>query len=324
MLPADFIRQLSHYAIKNIPCLFIIDFAKKSPLLFTEPELQQQGILYSLPIAPKLKLSQPISETPICLDVETLDEQIFQAGFSQVQEHIAKGDSYLLNLCYAMKIKLNCSLEQVFRRAKAPYKLYVPRGFVVFSPEAFVRIRNNQIATFPMKGTISATIPQAEQILLNDNKEIQEHNTIVDLMRNDLAQVAHNVQLKRYRYVEKINTHKGAILQTSSEIVGDLPVDWRKNLGNILYQLLPAGSISGAPKAKTLEIIRKVELDNRGYYTGIFGYYDGQNLDSAVAIRFIEKRGQDLFFRAGGGITFQSEAQAEYREILQKIYVPTT
>lgn len=324
MLPADFIRQLSHYATQNIPCLFIIDFAKKSPLLFTEPELQQQGILYSLPITPKAELSQPISEAPICLDVETLNEQIFQAGFSQVQERINQGDSYLLNLCYAMKIKLNCSLEQVFRQAQAPYKLYVPEDFVVFSPEAFVRIRNNQIATFPMKGTISATIPQAEQILLNDNKEIQEHNTIVDLMRNDLAQVASNVQLRRYRYVEKINTHKGAILQTSSEIVGDLPADWRANLGNILYQLLPAGSISGAPKAKTLEIIRKVELDNRGYYTGIFGYYDGQNLDSAVAIRFIEKRGQDLFFRAGGGITFQSEAQAEYREILQKIYVPTT
>ena len=87
--------------------------------------------------------------------------------------------------------------------------------------------------------------------------------------------------------------------------------------------MLPAGSISGAPKPKTLEIIRSVEADFRGYYTGVYGYFDGQNLDSAVAIRFLEKQENKFFYRSGGGVTSQSNCSEEYQELLDKIYVPT-
>ena len=88
-------------------------------------------------------------------------------------------------------------------------------------------------------------------------------------------------------------------------------------------KLLPAGSISGAPKEKTVQIIQQAEGEKRGYYTGIFGYFDGNNLESAVAIRYIEKNEQgEMLFRSGGGITSQSSLEEEYQEILEKVYVP--
>jgi len=86
--------------------------------------------------------------------------------------------------------------------------------------------------------------------------------------------------------------------------------------------LLPAGSISGAPKLKTLEIILETETYNRGYYTGVFGYFDGINLDSCVMIRFIENQNERLIFKSGGGITMMSDLDSEYRELIKKIYVP--
>lgn len=87
-------------------------------------------------------------------------------------------------------------------------------------------------------------------------------------------------------------------------------------------KLLPAGSISGAPKPKTLDIIKEAELDKRGYYTGIMGIFDGNSFDSAVMIRYVEKKGKQLVFRSGGGITAQSKAHEEYNEMVDKVYFP--
>ena len=89
-----------------------------------------------------------------------------------------------------------------------------------------------------------------------------------------------------------------------------------------MAKLLPAGSISGAPKKKTVEILKDIENEPRGFYTGVFGIFDGENLESAVMIRFIEQQGEKLYFRSGGGITSMSNPEEEYKEALQKIYVP--
>ena len=86
--------------------------------------------------------------------------------------------------------------------------------------------------------------------------------------------------------------------------------------------MLPAGSISGAPKRSTVNTIRKAEKINRGYYTGVFGYYDGETLDSAVMIRYIENENGNYYFRSGGGITVNSNPEEEYQEVLDKIYLP--
>jgi para-aminobenzoate synthetase component 1 len=173
-----------------------------------------------------------------------------------------------------------------------------------------------------MKGTIDASIPDAEQIILADPKETEEHRAAVDLLADDLRRIACNVRVERFRYIDRLKTSEREILQTSSELVGELPEEWQARLGDIILSMLPAGSIAGAPKASTLDVIRRAEPEPRGFYTGVFGYFDGLALDSGVLIRFIEERDGRQFYRSGGGITAASDWQKEYREVLDKIYLP--
>ena len=128
----------------------------------------------------------------------------------------------------------------------------ISNPFVCFSPETFVRIKNGRIYSCPMKGTLDASLPDAEKQLMEDRKEAAEHATIVDLIRNDLSRVAENVGVDKYRYIDVLHTNKGDILQTSSEISGRLPEDYRQHLGEILDAQLPAGSITCAPQGKTM------------------------------------------------------------------------
>jgi para-aminobenzoate synthetase component 1 len=173
-----------------------------------------------------------------------------------------------------------------------------------------------------MKGTIDASIPNAEEKILLNHKEIAEHNTMIDLIRNDLSRIAKQVKVTRYRYIEKIIANNIELLQVSSAISGVLPENYKSNLGNILFSLLPAGSISGAPKEKTIEIIKEAEQIPRGYYTGVCGIFDGEKTDCGVMIRFIENSDGSLYFRSGGGITAMSNLEDEYQEMINKIYVP--
>ena len=98
--------------------------------------------------------------------------------------------------------------------------------------------------------------------------------------------------------------------------------NWKANLGELLLSLLPAGSISGAPKEKTCTIIKVAEKKDRRYLTGVFGVFDGKNIDSGVMIRYIEQKNKHLYFRSGGGITALSNEEDEYNELLQKVYLP--
>jgi para-aminobenzoate synthetase component 1 len=246
----------------------------------------------------------------------------YRHGFEVVQRNIMHGNSYLLNLTFASEIRTDLALRQVYGNSHAKYKLLWKDQFVVFSPETFIKIRDNRIFSFPMKGTIDASLPNAMMILTNDRKELAEHYTIVDLIRNDLNLVAKNVKVERFRYFETIISNRKTLLQTSSEISGLLDTSWRSEIGSLLFKLLPAGSVSGAPKPKTIEIIREAENGPRGFYTGVFGYFDGEELDSGVMIRFLEKSGDKLFFRSGGGITSLSRCDEEYEELKNKIYVP--
>ena len=228
----------------------------------------------------------------------------------------------MVNLTQPSEIQTNQSIEEIYNLCSAKYKLIIPGKFVVFSPETFVTIKNNTISTHPMKGTIDASIPNAKEIILNSKKEMAEHATIVDLLRNDLSRIAQNVRVEKYRYIEEIKTSQQHLLQVSSKISGKLPCNWQSQLGNILHELLPAGSVTGAPKPETLKIIEEVEGYDRGFYTGIAGYFDGEKLDSFVLIRFIEQIENKLIYKSGGGITTQSVAKDEYNELIQKIYVP--
>ena len=246
----------------------------------------------------------------------------YQRSFNIVRQNILAGNSFLTNLTCRTPVDTNLTLKDIYYHSKAIYKLWVKDTFTVFSPEIFVRIHQGKISSYPMKGTIDASIPSAAQLLMNDPKEAAEHATIVDLIRNDLSMVANQVSVSRYRYIDTLQTNQGAILQTSSEIQGVLPENYPEHLGELIFRLLPAGSITGAPKKKTMQIIREAETYDRGFYTGIMGYSDGINLDSAVMIRFVEQEGEKMYFKSGGGITCQSDAESEYNEMKQKVYVP--
>ncbi|MCL4117256.1 UNVERIFIED_CONTAM: hypothetical protein GTU68_001995 [Idotea baltica] len=306
----------------GIPFIFIIDFKMQNPLAFTLEELEEKGFLYDIK-GKTNSLKNPIASEVIQLKINPLSQDTYSKAFNEVQSNINKGNSFLLNLTFPSIVETEATLEEIFHIAKAPYKLYSKNNFVVYSPECFVKIKDGYIYSYPMKGTIDANLPDAENTLLNNQKEIREHNTIVDLIRNDLSMIASEVTVTKFRYLEKIKSGQNEILQTSSEIRGKLPKNWDNNFSELFLKLLPAGSISGAPKKKTLEIITKVEIKERGYYTGVFGIYDGQNIDSAVSIRFIEKDKDKLWYRSGGGITSLSTAEEEYQELLKKIYVPT-
>jgi len=242
--------------------------------------------------------------------------------FNYVMDHLRFGNSFLVNLTVKTPISFSCALRDLFFSSKAQYKLYWHNKFLCFSPESFVRIRDSKIYSYPMKGTINADVPDAAQVILSSAKELAEHTTIVDLIRNDLSAVANQVSVPRFRYIEEVRSGDKKLLQVSSEVVGSLADGYLSHLGDIIFQLLPAGSVSGAPKKKTLQIIREAEREERHYYAGVAGYFDGHVLDSAVLIRFIEQAENQYFYRSGGGITTQSESGAEYKEALDKIYVP--
>ena len=306
----------------RIPFLFGINFEMSEGFLIEYP-LEHSEILFAVSGTTNLKKRRfPMPGDTPGLDILHPDYPGYKKKFQIVHEELMHGNSFLTNLTERTPICTSLSLEQIFIHSEARYKLLIPETLVCFSPECFVRIENGKIYSYPMKGTIDATIPGAERLLLLNLKEQCEHNTIVDLIRNDISTIATQVQVNRFRYIEKIKTFQGEILQTSSEITGRLPGGYLSRLGDTIFKLLPAGSISGAPKPATIALIRKAERQPRGFYTGIFGYFDGENLDSAVMIRYIEKEGENYYFRSGGGITAQSKPEEEYREILQKIYLP--
>ena len=306
---------------KRIPFLFIIDYEAKKPWIKPVGEINTEEVLYEINGRTN-SISFPVVQKTLRFSSRPVDENRYTKAFNLVQQHILHGNSFLLNLTFPSRIETNYTLKEIFYNSRARYKLWFRDQFVVFSPEIFIRTNGRKISSFPMKGTIDAQLPEAEKQLLTSQKEVAEHYTIVDLIRNDLSMVAKKVRVARFQYLEQIKTNQKELLQMSSEVTGELPENYHEHLGDIIFTMLPAGSISGAPKAKTLEVIREAEQYDRGYFTGIFGIFDGENIDSGVMIRFIEKTNNGLIYKSGGGITSQSICTEEYEELKNKIYLP--
>ncbi|MCX6245048.1 MAG: aminodeoxychorismate synthase component I [Bacteroidetes bacterium] len=314
------IDKINHFAARKEPFLFAVDFHAQSGFVLSQEEAVSEGILYEFNGHGNIP---PAAGGPsFQFDVFPVDIRTYEKAYDKVLFHLRNGDTYLLNLTFPTRLETDRSPRELFLLSQAPYRLHVPGHFAVFSPEAFVFIRGNEIVSRPMKGTIRADVPDAGRILLGDKKEFFEHNTIVDLIRNDLSMVSTDVTVRRFRYLERIHTNRVDLLQMSSEVSGKLPDDYRRRLGEILFTLLPAGSVTGAPKERTVEIILETEGYDRGFYTGIFGRFDGESLVSAVSIRYIEQTDEGLVFKSGGGITAMSDMHSEYNEMVAKVYVP--
>ena len=316
----EIIDQLNHYGKNRIPFLFILDFELRFCHCIALSGITSDSILYFVNGFTNSGGAPRCAQASITRHPVSYAEYL--SAYRKVMDALNRGDTYLLNLTFPTKIETNATLKDLFFLSTAKYKLWFNDAFVVFSPEPFIRINDRTISSYPMKGTIDAAVHNAEHVLLNDEKEFAEHVTIVDLIRNDLSKVAKDVTVTRFRYVERIKTSQKDLLQVSSEITGRLDAGYNESIGDIIVSMLPAGSVTGAPKTKTVEIINRVENYKRGYYTGIFGYFDGRNLDSGVMIRFIENTGDGYVYKSGGGITVYSDPAKEYRELIDKIYVP--
>ena len=322
-------EQINQLAALRTPFLFIVDYKAENGYVIKKNDLDERYIQFQFESQHSQSLIQNTEhktrnvEHRMCSwDIKPVSLDDYKQKFEFVQQQIHFGNSFLVNLTQPTSVQTNFSLLEIYRQSRAKYKIWIKDSLLTLSPETFIKIEGQTISSFPMKGTIDATIPNAKEILRNDPKELAEHATILDLIRNDMSRIADHVSVKRYRYVEKIKTNKQDLYQVSSKITGRLDHDYRENLGDILFELLPAGSISGAPKAKTLEIIQEAEGYERGFYSGICGWFDGDNVDSGVMIRFIEQKGEELIYKSGGGVTAQSELIKEYEELIQKVYVP--
>lgn len=318
----DFKKRMNKMGAEGTPFLFIIDYEINTPLIFHLSEAAKNGVFYHVKRQRNYKETVSGFSSPRFV-THPVEYSTYHDAFKRVITQIRRGNSLLLNLTFPTEIETDWSLRTFFEQSVAPYKLLYKDQFVLFSPETFVRISDGVISSFPMKGTIDASVPQAVEVILQDEKEKAEHATIVDLIRNDLSMVAREVTVKKYRYIQEIVTHDKKLLQVSSEISGILPTDYQSYIGDIILQLLPAGSICGAPKRSTLKIISETETYSRGFYTGVFGIFDGTDLDSAVMIRFIEQDNGKYYYKSGGGITINSNPEKEYQELIDKVYVAT-
>ena len=308
-------------SLKKVPFFFMVDFLLEKVEVFQENEIEEESLLIDFQNFKNMKTTEA-ENAEIELKILSESAEIYRKGFDFVQENLRQGNSYLTNYTMKSEIAINLTLKEIFYHSKAKYKVWYNDEFVFFSPETFVEIIDDQIYTHPMKGTIEASIENAVEILKNDVKEKAEHFTVVDLLRNDLSMVADEVQVDEFQRIDFIKTQQKDLYAMSSKISGKLKPEFQNKIGTVMKTLLPAGSILGAPKPKTLEIIAEAENYDRGFYTGVCGWFDGENLDSCVMIRFIEKENGKLFFKSGGGITHLSKFADEYKEMKNKIYVP--
>ncbi len=298
------------------PFLFISDFKAQKIEVIPLDELHLHDIEFSIQENYRVtKKVKTLKKSPISF-------KKYKEKFDQVIKKIESGETYLLNLTQATKVEIDLSLKEIYEEVDAHYKLRYRDDFVCFSPEKFIQISGDKIHTYPMKGTIDASLKDAKETILNNKKEMAEHIMVVDLLRNDLSIVSKKVKVEEFRYITKLNAGEKELLQVSSHISGCVGDSWHENIGTILKELLPAGSISGTPKKSTLEIIEQIEEYDRGYFSGVFGVYDGEKFDSGVMIRFIQNTNNGYIYKSGGGITLDSIGIDEYNELLDKVYLP--
>lgn len=317
---ASVANMMNEAGKKRIPFLFGMNYELTEGFFVAEPK-KQTDILFQINGVSNFKRESK-NTTNYSFDIHPIGIDKYRNKFDSALKSMTTMGVDLINLTVKTPISTSLSLHEILKYSNAKYCIMVPERFVCFSPEIFVRTMGNKILSYPMKGTIDANISNAESIILNNKKEIEEHKIAIKLIEDDISKIASNVTTTRFRYVEKIENNKGALLQVSSEVQGVLPSDFWDNIGTYIMKLLPAGSISGHPKADAMDIIRSNEDEDRGFYTGIVGYFDGENIDCGVLIRFIEQDGVNLFFRSGGGVTLDSNWESEYSEVLKKVYLP--
>lgn len=267
---------------------------------------------------------------------EALKDKTFKSNFSEeefcsivekAKEYIRNGDIFQVVLSQRLTINTESHSFDVYRRLRSknpsPYLFYIDYEdfqIVGSSPESLVSVFGSKVTTNPIAGTRKRGKDEKEdeelkQELLQDEKEIAEHMMLVDLGRNDIGKVSEfgTVKLEKFKEVD-LYSH---VMHIVSEVSGTLKKEY--DCFEALKSCLPAGTVSGAPKIRAMEIIDELENLRRGLYAGAVGYfsYDG-NMDMCIAIRTIIFKDNNAYLQAGAGIVYDSVPKMEYQETLNK------
>lgn len=271
------------------------------------------------------------NQSPFYFEHKAVESNFSQAEYiraiKKAKEYIRCGDIYQVNLSQRFHTKTNLSGAQIYQRlrrsSKACFNAYFDAGdseILSSSPERFLSLRNNRAVTRPMKGTRPRSKNKKQDIflkkeLLDSPKDKAELMMVTDLERNDLGKVCNydSIKVTRLREIEAYKT----VYQATSTVEGSLYKD--KDRIDLLRACFPGGSITGCPKIRAMQIIEELEPDRRSIYTGVLGYLSfSGDMDFNILIRTILKKGNDLYFGAGGGIVTDSDPQEEYQETLVK------
>ena len=258
----------------------------------------------------------------------TFDEATFETRVRQAQEHIRLGDIFQLIMANQQHATITGSLRSqaasLFAANPTPYQFYFQDGdyeALGASPETLIRRREDTLFTYPLAGTRRRGRTKAEddafaEELQHSEKELSEHNMLIDLGRNDLGAVSEfgTVAVTRTRALLKFANvmHLGSVVESKAR-PDTTPMQ-------IIDSLLPAGTLSGAPKQSAMSIIDDLEPTKRGLYGGALGYFDfNGDLDFAIGIRLCFRQGNQLLLQSGAGIVADSDPRLEYKEFNNKI-----
>lgn len=246
----------------------------------------------------------------------------------KTKKYIYEGDIFQAVLSNKLEAKASGSLLDVYRRLRisnaSPYMFYFSSDDIEIagaSPETLVKLEDKELSTFPLAGTRKRGMTEEEdkkliKDLLSDEKEKAEHNMLVDLGRNDLGKISKFGSVKVDKYMEIVKfSHVMHIGSTVKSVIrGD------KDALDAIEAVLPAGTLSGAPKIRACEIIDELEKDKRGIYGGAIGYIDfSGNMDTCISIRLAYKKSDRLVIRSGAGIVADSDPELEYEECVNKM-----
>lgn len=255
------------------------------------------------------------------------DKEEYCRMVEKAKHYIYEGDIFQVVLSNRLEADYEGSLLNAYRVLRttnpSPYMFYFSSDEIEIagaSPETLVKLEHGELHTFPLAGTrprgkTAREDKELEKELLSDEKERAEHNMLVDLGRNDLGKISQfkTVQVEQYMSIEKYSH----VMHIGSTVRGEIRED--KDALDAVEAVLPAGTLSGAPKIRAMEIINELENNKRGIYGGAIGYiaFTG-NLDTCIAIRIAFKKNGKVFVRSGAGIVADSIPENEYQECINK------
>ncbi len=254
-------------------------------------------------------------------------EERYASMIEKAKDYIHEGDIFQVVLSNPMRAKAEGNLFDTYRVLRAtnpsPYMFYFSSDDIEIagaSPETLVKLTDGELSTFPLAGTRPrGKTPEEdkalEEGLLQDEKELSEHNMLVDLGRNDMGRISRigTVKVDKYMEIERFSH----VMHIGSTVTGILRED--KDAVDAVDSILPAGTLSGAPKFRACEIIEELEQSKRGIYGGAIGYLDfAGNLDTCIAIRLVYKKNGEICIRSGAGIVADSVPEKEFQECCNK------